>query len=122
MIEPTPQRAPWWVLLVLALVIAAGVAVLKLPPLSFLTRDDLTACADVDCLLAAQAEGTGAELKLTEHTVEGDPISTYYRVTPGRSGVELFIDSRDGFGKEGWTHLHCPGAVVVPDPGTCRDA
>jgi hypothetical protein len=133
--EPTPQRAPRWVLILLVLAVAAVVAALKMPPWSFLTREDLTSCGEVSrdrtgevprdgtaCLLAAQTNGAGAELKVTDYTDEGDPIFTYYRVTPDHSGMEVFVDSRDGYGKKGWTHLDCPQARAVPDVGTCQDA
>lgn len=133
--EQTPQRAPRWVLVIVVLAVAAAVAVIKMPPWSFLTREDLTSCGEVTrgvdgevpqdgvaCLLAAQTNRTGAELKVTDYTVEGDPIFTYYRVVPDRSGMEVFIDSRDGYGKKGWTHNYCPEANTVPDVGTCQEA
>ena len=133
--EPAPQRAPRWVLVIAVLALAAVVAVIKMPPWSFLTREDLASCGQVSrgmtgevppdgpaCLLAAQTNGTGAELKVTDYTDEGDPIFTYCRVVPDRSGMEVFIDSRDGYGKKGWTHNYCPQAHTVPDVGTCREA
>ncbi len=133
--EPSPQPAPRWVLILVVLAVAAVVAVLKMPPWSFLTREDLASCGEVNrdmtgevpgdgtaCLAAAETSGTGAELKVTDYTVEGDPIFTYYRVVPERSGMEVFIDSRDGYGKKGWTHLSCPQAHAVPDVGTCEEA
>ncbi|WP_432548635.1 hypothetical protein [Kineococcus sp. SYSU DK004] len=132
--EPTPQRAPWWVLLAVVLGVAAVLVAIYAPPLSFLTRQDLTSCGDVTrdvdgqvpreavaCLQEAQAAGAGAELTVTDYTVEGDPITTYYRAVPDRSGLEVYVDSRDGYGKQGWTHLHCPQARTVPDVGTCQD-
>jgi hypothetical protein len=133
--DPTSQPPPRWVLVLVVLALTAVVAIIKMPPWSFLTREDLTSCGEVTrgvagevppngpaCLLTAQANGTGAELKVTDYTVEGDPIFTYYRVVPGRSGMEVFIDSRDGYGKKGWTHNYCPQAHTVPDVGGCREA
>lgn len=69
-------------------------------------------------LLAAQTNRTGAELKVTDHATEGDPIFTYYRVTPDHSGMEVFVDSRDGYRKKGWMHLDYPAARAVPEAGT----
>jgi len=118
------------VLVVVVLAIAAVAVVIKMPPWAFLTREDLASCGEVSrgvtgevpqdgaaCLQTAQTNGTGAELKVTDYTTEADPIFTYYRVVPERSGMEIFIDSRDGYGKKGWTHNYCPQAHAMPDVG-----
>jgi hypothetical protein len=59
------------------------------------------------CLLAAVAAGRPAQLIRTHATIEGDPITEYYRVLgPGR--VEVFIDSTpDQFRTQRWIHLLC---------------
>ena len=78
------------------------------------------------CLLDAVAAGRPAQLTRTYATIEGDPITEYYRVLgPGR--VEVFIDStRDSFGSREWTHMLCE--EVADDGGslyavfeTCRE-
>lgn len=61
------------------------------------------------CLLDAFAKGRQAELYVTYHTVEGDPIREYVRVL-GPGQVEAFIDSTDDeLGTQEWTHLVCEG-------------
>lgn len=61
----------------------------------------------VACLTAALESGGGAELKVQAPTTEGDPITTYYRVTPDRT-TEAFIDSTaDAFGPRTWMHTAC---------------
>jgi hypothetical protein len=59
------------------------------------------------CLLDAAAEGRPAQLVLTYMTVEGDPITEYYRVL-GPRRVEIFVDAtQDPLGSDQWTHLLC---------------
>jgi hypothetical protein len=61
------------------------------------------------CFLDAFEEGREAELYVTFHTVEGDPIREYFRVV-GPGQVEAFIDSTDDeFGTQEWTHYICEG-------------
>ncbi len=78
------------------------------------------------CLLDALSEGRRAELFVTYATVEGDPITTYYRVL-GPRRLEVFIDStRDSFGSREWTHMLCDGVVeesgfVFADSAGCRE-
>jgi hypothetical protein len=61
------------------------------------------------CLLDAFAAGRQAELYVTYHTIEGDPIREYIRVL-GSGRVETFIDSTDdSYGSQEWTHLLCKG-------------
>jgi hypothetical protein len=67
------------------------------------------------CLLDAFAAGRPAELVFTTYTIEGDPITEYYRVL-GPGSVEVFIDStQDSFGSQEWTHLLCE--EVAEDAG-----
>jgi hypothetical protein len=59
------------------------------------------------CLLDALAEGRRAELVATFMTIEGDPITEYYRVL-GPHRAEVFIDSTaDSYGTQKWTHHVC---------------
>jgi hypothetical protein len=69
------------------------------------------------CLLDAFAEGVPAELYLTYHTIEGDPVREYIRVL-GPGQVEAFIDSSDDeYSAQGWTHLLCAGITEEGDFG-----
>lgn len=68
-----------------------------------------------ECLLDAAAAGRPAELVITYYTVEGDPITSYYRVVGPRQ-IEILVDStRDSFGAQKWTHELC--AEIVQDSG-----
>lgn len=133
--EPTPQRAPRQVLILIVLAVAATVAVLEVPPWSLLTREDLTSCGKntrdssgqapqdgVECLWTARATDNGAALEVTDCTTRGGPVFTCYRVAPDRSGVEVFAVRHDGHGKKGWTHGCRPQARAVPNVGTCQKA
>jgi hypothetical protein len=64
------------------------------------------------CLLDALAAGRPAELIRTFATIEGDPITEYYRVL-GAGRVEVFVDStQDSFGSRKWTHLLCEDVAI----------
>ncbi|MEU1973368.1 hypothetical protein ABZ477_17070 [Microbacterium sp. NPDC019599] len=100
-------------------------------PAEFQSRAQLPSCGTVeldqgdsipsdalDCV--ADAGDDGAELVVVAPTVEGDPITTYYRILP-QGGWEVFTDmSEDSFGG-GWSHALCPDAVSMDDMGTCTD-
>jgi hypothetical protein len=59
------------------------------------------------CLLDALAEGRRAKLVVTYATVEGDPITEYYRIL-GPDRAEVFIDATaDSYGTKRWTHHVC---------------
>jgi hypothetical protein len=82
----------------------------KLVRAMFENRQVLPTCESWDCLQdAAGQQGNGAELALTVTTVEGDPITTYFRVKPGGE-YEIFTDNtQDAFrGDPAWTYDVCP--------------
>ncbi|MFE5410308.1 hypothetical protein [Microbacterium sp. NPDC056569] len=98
-------------------------------PASFLEREQLPSCgtveltqgeeiptADIACL--EEATSAGAELAVTRPTVEGDPVTEYYRVLPG-GGWEIYTDmTRDAYG-EGWWLNDCPDALSMTQLGEC---
>lgn len=107
------------------------------PPEAFVARTSLPSCgsytfgfrdhavpaAQRDCMNSARTRGTGAELKIVESTIEGDPITTYYRVFSPDQKVEVFVDySTDRFGNFGWSHFFCWAAPIdyTPNP-SCSD-
>jgi hypothetical protein len=64
-----------------------------------------------DCFLTAFGNGTQKELAVTVHSLEGDPISTIYRVL-GVNDVELFVDaSADKFAAVKSYHQRCTSVV-----------
>jgi hypothetical protein len=76
--------------------------------------------AAVDCFDAALAAGRAAELVVDVTTVEGDPVTLYYRALPD-GGMEMFDDSReDGFGSGGWSYNRCPEARSFGAWGPCE--
>lgn len=103
-------------------------------PQAFLDREPLESCGEFtleqgeqhpvaasECLNAAMGAG-GAELIVTSPTVEGDPITTWYRALP-TGGLETWSDVRqDTFAGEGvsWHYSLCPSAVSsFEDLGEC---
>ncbi|WP_236737528.1 hypothetical protein [Mycobacteroides franklinii] len=107
------------------------------PPKAFTDRTPLSSCgsytfgfkdhavpaAQRDCMNVARTSGRGAELKLVESTIEGDPVTTYYRVFSRRQKVEVFIDySGDQFSNFGWSHFFCWAAPTdYPPNPSCPD-
>jgi hypothetical protein len=77
------------------------------------------------CLLDALAEGRQAQLVLTYMTVEGDPITEYYRILVPRR-IEVFIDAtQDPPGSQKWSHMLCDevaedGGFIHAVAGRCR--
>jgi hypothetical protein len=70
-------------------------------------RLDAGSRPELACLEAARAKGDGAELVAGHGTVEGDPITEYYRVLP-EGGAEVFIDAtQDKFGSQRWEYRRC---------------
>ena len=132
-------------LIALALLLACS-ACGQAAPASFENRSRLASCGDVEiplgviptsavvtaeggviptsaveCMNEARSAGTGAELVVRRWTVEGDPITEYYRVVPPDPGIEIFADdTRDRFGQRGWVHQRCPRAVSVAELGDCQ--
>ncbi|BAX96116.1 hypothetical protein MSTE_00781 [Mycobacteroides stephanolepidis] len=107
------------------------------PPKAFTDRTPLPSCGSYtfgfnshavpatqkDCMNVARASGRGGELKIVESTIEGDPVTTYYRVFSPQQQVEIFIDySGDQFSNFGWSHFFCWAASTDyrPNP-SCPD-
>jgi hypothetical protein len=70
------------------------------------------------CLWAAYLGHSPAEFISTQSTIEGDPITTLYRVQPdGR--LEIFIDStKDRWSAMTWLRLECLTLALASDaPG-----
>ena len=98
-------------------------------PAAFLDREALPSCGSVDlgqgdeipsgdiaCL--EEATSAGAELAVRRPTVEGDPVTEYYRVLPG-GGWEIYTDmTKDAYG-EGWWLNTCPDALSMTQLGEC---
>jgi hypothetical protein len=62
---------------------------------------------ELSCFREAFASAEGAELQVTYPTVEGDPITAYYRVTP-QGTTEVYEDgTRDEFGDGSWWYGSC---------------
>lgn len=70
---------------------------------------------EVACLLAAFNSGDGAELRVLFPTVEGDPITEYYRITPSRT-TEIYVDStEDQNSDQKWSFAQCETPASVLD-------
>jgi hypothetical protein len=100
-------------------------------PTAFDSRAELPACGRVDlsprtreaapepeplrCFLRARGSGWRAELVTVHYTVEGDPITSYWRNLGRR--VEVWHDNtKDSFGSRQWTHYLCSSVRVVGAP------
>jgi len=99
----------------------------------FLARQPLPDCGQVElgqlanprdtkairaCLKTAGSDG--AEASVTEPTVEGDPVTTYYRVTPN-GHWETYVDStQDAFGSGEWEFMACQKPKRNPLKLPCR--
>lgn len=106
-----------------------GVPQAQPTPAAFLEREALAACDPVtlgqgeevptDAVACLEEAGpAGAELAVTRPTVEGDPVTEYYRVLPS-GGWEVYIDmTRDAYGG-GWWLNTCPEATSMLDLGDC---
>lgn len=93
---------------------------------AFITRDPLPSCGtfaarradDIparyrECMTRGQDSGIGAELAVMTRTAQGDPITTYYRVTAPGGRAEAFVDHSAGrSGSAGWDHYFC--ALLTP--------
>jgi len=68
-----------------------------------------------ECLFDAFESGGGAEFVIRESTMEGDPITSYFRVHEN-GAVEIFLDAtQDRYGAERWERIRCEGLLAVPD-------
>jgi len=95
----------------------------KTAPPPFVDRDPLPSCGSfvldqgqapsstaLSCLKVALVDGSGAELALSQPTIEGDAVVTYYRALPGSSTLRVFTDSTtDVFGARSWSVTTCTG-------------
>ena len=71
--------------------------------------------SELACLRAALDAKGGAELKVQSPTVEGDPITEYYRVTPTGT-TEIYVDAtEDEFGDQKWSFAQCAQPTTVLD-------
>jgi hypothetical protein len=70
---------------------------------------------ELACLQRALDSGRGAELTVRHPTTEGDPVTTYYRVTS--DGVtEVYTDStQDAFSDRSWSFASCDQPETVLD-------
>lgn len=70
---------------------------------------------EVSCLERALESGTGAELTIRYPTVEGDPVTEYYRVTPSGS-TEVYTDATQDAFDDGASHF-----ASCDDPGSAQE-
>jgi hypothetical protein len=71
--------------------------------------------SEFKCLRAAFDSGSAAELKVQSPTTEGDPVTSYYRVTPAGT-AEVYVDStRDKFSDQKWSFADCKQPESVLD-------
>jgi hypothetical protein len=69
------------------------------------------------CFWDAYLAGRPAELISTRPTVEGDPITSIYRILPAGS-IEVFVDQRrDRYSRGGWYRLGCLDLALNGGPG-----
>src|SRR5439155_23353744 len=75
-----------------------------------------------ECFWQAYRAQRPAEFMSTRLTIEGDPITSIYRVLPG-GRVEIFIDStQDRFAADrGWQRLDCATLVMVQSTSPAPD-
>jgi hypothetical protein len=65
------------------------------------------------CFWDAYLANRPAEFISTRPTVEGDPITSIYRILAAGS-IEVFVDQRqDRYSKGGWYRLACPGLRLI---------
>ena len=70
---------------------------------------------ELACLREALTSGKGAELQVTSPTVEGDPVTVYYRVTP-EGTTEIYEDTtEDAYGSDEWSYASCGRPASVLD-------
>lgn len=98
---------------------AAGFQVAHRAPLPSYGRETVTRSGGFDVegrrrFWDAYLAGRPAEFASTQPSVEGDPVTTIYRViSPGR--VEIYVDAtKDRFGSGAWEKYTCRGLRLVP--------
>jgi len=73
------------------------------------------------CFWDAYLAGRPAEFTSTRPTVEGDPITSIYRILAAGS-IEVFVDQRrDRYSKGGWLRLACPGLRLIDESQWLED-
>jgi hypothetical protein len=102
--------------------------VIDTTPIEFSQRSPLPNCGEIEIhglsptteetypasAIACLQSPAGGEFVRTLPTTEGDPITAYFRVSPGAAVVELWVDSsRDRFGNGGWEHRDCPTTDIT---------
>ena len=71
--------------------------------------------SELACLSASMTSGKGAELVVRSSTKEGDPVTTYYRVTPAGT-TEVYIDrTGDENSGQDWGFAECKEPESVLD-------
>lgn len=71
--------------------------------------------SELACLRSALDSGEGAELLVRFPTVEGDPVTEYYRVTPAGT-TEIYVDStKDENSDQEWSFAECKQPESVLD-------
>jgi hypothetical protein len=64
---------------------------------------------------SARESGRGAELKVQHYTIEGDSVTSYWRVTPDGS-TEVYTDrTEDAFSDQEWNFVVCDDPEPVPE-------
>ena len=66
-----------------------------------------------NCLWASYVDKRPAEFVTTQWTIEGDPITSVYRILPD-GAIEVFIDStHDAWSSKSWLHLACHELALI---------
>lgn len=75
----------------------------------------------LDCARAALAAGRTVAVDATSATIEGDPITTHYRVRP-TGPIDVWVDSsKDAHSNRRWSRRTepCPGEHRMPTAQLC---
>lgn len=70
---------------------------------------------ELTCLRSALDSGEGAELRINHITLEGDPVTSFYRVTPGGAFEAYADNTEDPNSDQRWTYFQCNQPHSVPD-------
>lgn len=110
------------------------------PPSGFVNRPELANCGRaepreglrqleelltqdaINCLSDSRTR-SGGELVITALTIEGDPVTTYFRTAPNSPSVDIYIDqTRDRYGSS-WHHTTCQAPLLTSEAlvGCLRD-
>ena len=73
------------------------------------------------CFWAAYQSHRQAEIATTQLTIEGDPVTSIYRIL-GAGHVEVFIDqTQDHWSAGGWLRLDCPALAAIDSAAPAPD-